>query len=101
MFLLAQLDFFFHETSLRGLFWLPAQSAVTNATTYISLTFGALLFMVAALCLPNLRKLRVPGIELEKASVDRVSAPSTVDISRFGSLEGVGPPSLDTFQPGH
>ena len=58
------------------------KSSVTDATTYVALTFGALLLMVAALYLPNLSKLKVPGIELEKASVDRFSAPSTLDISR-------------------
>jgi tetratricopeptide (TPR) repeat protein len=88
VFLFTQLDFFFRETAVRGAFSLPEKSSVTDATTYIALTFGALLFMVAALYLPNLRKLKVPGIELEKASVDRVSAPSTLDIRRFGSLTG-------------
>ena len=86
VFLFAQLDFFFRETGVRSLFWLPQKSSVTDAKVYIAMTFGALLFMIAGLYLPNLRKLKVPGIELEKASVDRVSAPSTLDISRSGSL---------------
>jgi tetratricopeptide (TPR) repeat protein len=49
VFLFAQLDFFFRETGVRGLFWLPQRSSVTDAKVYIALTFGALLFMVAGL----------------------------------------------------
>jgi tetratricopeptide (TPR) repeat protein len=86
VFLLAQLDFFFQNTSIRGVFWLPAKSSVVDATVYIALTFGALVFMIAGLYLPKVLKLKVPGIELEKSSVERVSAPSALDISRFGSL---------------
>jgi hypothetical protein len=52
---------------------------------YSSLTFTSLLFMVAAVYLPQLLKLKLPGIELEKASVDQVSAPS-IGISRSVSL---------------
>jgi tetratricopeptide (TPR) repeat protein len=86
VFLLAQLDFFFRDTAIRAMFSLPPKSAVVDATVYAALTFGALVFMVAGLYLPKVLKLKVPGIELEKSSVDRVSAPSTLDISRFGSL---------------
>ena len=44
-----------------------------NATIYTSLTFGSLLFMIAGLYLPKVLKLKLPGIELEKASVGQVS----------------------------
>jgi hypothetical protein len=41
--------------------------------------------MIAGLYLPKVLKLKVAGIELEKASVNQVSAPSTLDISRSRS----------------
>jgi hypothetical protein len=43
--------------------------------------------MVAAVCLPQLLKLKLPGMELEKASVSQVAAPS-IGISRSESLIG-------------
>ena len=89
VFLFAQLDFFFRDTSIRSLFGLSAKSSALDAKVYVILTFGALLFMIAGLYLPNVLKLKVPGIELEKASVERVSAPSALGISRFGSLTKV------------
>jgi tetratricopeptide (TPR) repeat protein len=86
VFLFAQLDFFFQRTAIRNWFGLPAERSVTDPKVYSVLTFGSLLFMVASLSLPKLLKLKVPGIELEKASVDQVSAPSTLGIGRFESL---------------
>jgi hypothetical protein len=86
VFLFAQLDFFFRDTSIRSLFWLPVKSSVVDAKVHVVLTFGALIFMIAGLYLPKVLKLKIPGIELEKASVERVSAPSALDIGRFGSL---------------
>jgi tetratricopeptide (TPR) repeat protein len=86
VFLFAQLDFFFRDTSIRSLFWLPVKSSVVEPTVYVVLTFGALLFMIAGLYLPKVLKIKVPGIELEKSSVERVSAPAALDINRFGSL---------------
>jgi hypothetical protein len=64
---------------------LPANALVNDPLVYSSLTFTSLLFMVAAVYLPQLLKLKLPGIELEKASVDQVSAPS-IGISRSVSL---------------
>jgi len=64
---------------------LPANALVNDPLVYSSLTFTSLLFMVAAVYLPQLLKLKLPGIELEKASVDQVSAPS-IGISRPASL---------------
>ena len=42
--------------------------------------------MIAGLYLPKVLKLKIPGIELEKASVEQVSAPSSLDIGRSGSV---------------
>ncbi len=86
IFLFAQLDFFFGTNPIRSWVGVPDLSAVTESTSYIAITFGSLLFMVAGLYLPKVLKLKVPGIELEKASVDQVSAPSTLGISHVGSL---------------
>ena len=49
---------------------------------YALLTFGSLLFMVVGLYLPQILKLRVAGIELEKSSVDQASTGGTLGISR-------------------
>ena len=70
VFLFAQLDFFFRGTGIYDWFWLDKR-AVTDPVIYTALTFGSLLFMVAGLYLPKVLKLKVPGIELEKASLDR------------------------------
>jgi tetratricopeptide (TPR) repeat protein len=58
-----------------------------QSSAYVSLSFASLLFMVAAVCLPQLLKLKLPGMELEKASVSQVAAPS-IGISRSESLIG-------------
>jgi tetratricopeptide (TPR) repeat protein len=86
VFLVAQHDFLFREAAVRP-----------DAKVYIALTFGALVFMVAGLYLPKVLKLKVPGIELEKTSIDRVAAPSTLDIKRTETqrpnsrARGIGP----------
>jgi tetratricopeptide (TPR) repeat protein len=50
---------------------------------YIAVTFGLLLFMVASCYLPQLLKLKVPGIELEKtAAVDQITTLGPVGISK-------------------
>lgn len=49
---------------------------------YALLTFGSLLFMVVGLYLPQILKLRVAGIELEKSSVDQASTGGTLGISK-------------------
>jgi tetratricopeptide (TPR) repeat protein len=85
VFLFAQLNFAFPD-----LFWLPVKSSPIGCNVYVVLTFGALLFMIAGLYLPKVLKLKVPGIELEKETVERVSAPSALDIGRFGSLTSDG-----------
>jgi|GEM_PF-6522546 len=49
---------------------------------YALLTFGSLLFMVVGLYLPQILKLRVAGIELEKSSVDQAATGGTLGISK-------------------
>ena len=79
VFVLAQLDFYFHDTRLG----LPNKPAMQGVGYYIAATFGALMFMVAGLYLPKVLKLKVGAIELEKTSVEQVSAPSGLDIGRL------------------
>ena len=76
VFLFAQLAF------ICSLFGKPPDHAlVKDQWAYFWLTFTSLLFMIAAAYLPQLLKLKLPGIELEKAAVDKVSTPS-IGISR-------------------
>lgn len=49
---------------------------------YSLLTFGSLIFLVAGLSLPQLSKLRVAGIELEKSPVEQITTPGVMGISK-------------------
>lgn len=48
----------------------------------VILTFGSLLFMIAGLYLPQLLKLKVAGIELEKSTLDQITTAGTLGISK-------------------
>ena len=50
---------------------------------YILLTFGSILFMITGLYLPQLLKLKVGGIELEKSSVDQIKSSSPLSIGKI------------------
>lgn len=47
---------------------------------YSLLTFGSLIFMVAGLSLPQLLKLKIAGVELEKSSVDQIQPSGKIGI---------------------
>jgi tetratricopeptide (TPR) repeat protein len=49
---------------------------------YVTLTFSALLFVIAGIFLPRLLKLKVGGIELEKTSVSQVGTATQLGIAR-------------------
>jgi tetratricopeptide (TPR) repeat protein len=49
-------------------------------TNYTLLSFGSLLFAVAGLSLPQLLKLKVPGIELEKSVVEQIAPAGALGI---------------------
>ena len=53
-----------------------------SAGYYALLTFGSLIFMVAGLYLPQILKLKVAGIELEKSSVDQIGTGGTLGIRK-------------------
>jgi tetratricopeptide (TPR) repeat protein len=54
---------------------------------YATLTFGLLTFMVIGLYLPQILKLRVAGIELEKSGLDQAAAGTTLGISKESGSE--------------
>lgn len=53
-----------------------------NIGSYMILTFGSLVFMVIGLYLPQILKLKVAGIELEKSSVNQITTSGTLGISK-------------------
>jgi len=55
---------------------------VGGAAQFSGLAFGSLVFMVIALYLPQILKLKVAGIELEKSSVDQIQTSRTLGIRR-------------------
>jgi tetratricopeptide (TPR) repeat protein len=52
-----------------------------GAGAYATLSFGALLFTVAGLSLPQLLKLKVAGIELEKSAVEQITTAGALGIT--------------------
>ena len=58
------------------------QAQHLTITEYIAVTFGALVLMVAGSYLPQLLKLKVPGVELEKAAVDQITTLGPIGISK-------------------
>ncbi|MBG9378734.1 tetratricopeptide repeat protein [Panacibacter sp. DH6] len=59
-----------------------SQKAIIDFTAYSLFTFGSIVFMIAALYLPNVLKLKVAGIELEKSSIDLIAVSGNLGISR-------------------
>jgi hypothetical protein len=49
---------------------------------HMALTFGSLALAIAGLFLPELLKLKVAGVELEKSSVPQERRPVSFDLSR-------------------
>jgi hypothetical protein len=49
---------------------------------HLALTFGSLVLAVAGLFLPELLKLKVAGVELEKSPVEQQRRPVSFDLSR-------------------
>jgi tetratricopeptide (TPR) repeat protein len=88
VFLFAQLDFFLSGSRLHDVLGMPAKSVLDKPGPYATVTFGALAIMVAGISLRKLLKLKVGGIELEKASTEQLSPAAVLNIGRFGILEG-------------
>ncbi len=49
---------------------------------YTGVTFGSMVFMIAGLYLPQILKLKVGAISIEKSSVDQVTTPGTLGIEK-------------------
>ncbi len=53
-----------------------------DGATYLALTFGSLAFVVISFYLPELLKLKVAGIELEKSAVDQTRMSASLGLKR-------------------
>lgn len=53
---------------------------VMSETHYALLTFGSIIFMIAGLSLPELLKIKIAGVELEKSSIEQVQPFSSLGI---------------------
>jgi hypothetical protein len=51
-----------------------------DGSMYALLSFGALLFVVAGLCLPRLLRLKIAGMELEQSALERAPLPRRVGV---------------------
>ncbi|MEQ8203118.1 MAG: tetratricopeptide repeat protein, partial [Smithellaceae bacterium] len=72
-FTFTQFRFFFFDTK--------TSVPINDAGVYALLTFGSLIFMVAGFYLPQLLKLKVGGIEIEKTPVEQVSTSMSLGIT--------------------
>jgi tetratricopeptide (TPR) repeat protein len=79
----------------------------SNPTIYATLTFGLLAFLMAAISLPELLKLKVGGVQLEKSRTEQIDPLANLSIARDQSfttrftrrLGTVRPISPDTSKP--
>jgi tetratricopeptide (TPR) repeat protein len=53
-----------------------------DLASYLTLTFGSLLLLIAGAYLPQLTSLKLAGVQLEKASAERVETRTAITISR-------------------
>ena len=58
----------------------PIQELKSHHYVYVLLTFGSLILAVASIYLPQLLKLKVAGIELEKGAAEQITAPTRLEI---------------------
>jgi len=67
----------------QGAFFLSNGTAHSlSGSGYLMATFGSLLFLVVGLCLPQLLKLKVGSIEMEKTAASEATAPVPLSIRR-------------------
>lgn len=73
VFLFSQLSFYGVNVSLgQYVYWKSNTMIMKDVYSYVILTFGSVFLMIAGMSLPQILKLKVAGIELEKSSVDQV-----------------------------
>ena len=71
VFVISQSAFYFHRPDV-----------ALAETTYVLLTFGSLFLFVAGIFLPQLLKLKIAGIELEKSTVDQIQTTERLGIRK-------------------
>jgi tetratricopeptide (TPR) repeat protein len=69
-------------TQLTFIFGVPELREPLKVASYITLTFGSLIFVVVGLFLPEIQKLKGAGIELEKGAVTQISPSGSLGISK-------------------
>ena len=79
IFLLSAVAFSFLQIGFYGR--LPLSPEI-RIELYVPMTFGLLIFMVAGIYLPQVLRLKVGSIELEKSSIDQVRPSGTLEISK-------------------
>jgi tetratricopeptide (TPR) repeat protein len=107
VFAFAQIDFFLRGTWLHRILAMPPTPLLEKPGYYATVTFSSLAIMIAGLSLGKLLKLKVAGIELEKASADPTAPAAGLNIGRFGLfenfqnalLQGLGATPLDLSGP--
>jgi tetratricopeptide (TPR) repeat protein len=70
-------------TSLQIVFFGSVGGAKIDASAYGALTLGLLVLMIAAISLPELLKLKVAGVELEKVSTEIDTSATRIDLDKF------------------
>lgn len=80
LFLVTQYLFF----SGKAVLWSEAEKGLRSMseTHYALLTFGSLIFMIAGLSLPQLLKIKIAGVELEKSTIEQGQSLSHLGISK-------------------
>jgi len=63
-------------------FGVPNDKISINTASYITLTFGSLVFIVVGLFLPEIQRLKGAGIELEKGTVTQISSSGSLGINK-------------------
>lgn len=66
---------------------------------YVMLTFGLLIFLIAACYLPHVLRLKVAGVELEKEARAPTTEPLSLDITRVTSKFDLGPNIIPAPRP--
>jgi len=67
--------------AIQGSFYFKFPAEI-DVKLYVPMTFGLLMFMVAGIYLPQILRLKVGSIELEKSSIDQVRPSGTLEISK-------------------
>jgi tetratricopeptide (TPR) repeat protein len=92
-FLILIVNLFFFVPLLRETLGADFKTEVTPGS-YAMLVLGLLVLLIASVSLPQLLKLKVPGVALEKAAVEQPKGPAQLEIGRGQELAGLVPMKL-------